>query len=243
MTLPFQSTRPVRGATPSAGDVGSREPISIHAPRAGRDGGQRMGNVRTDISIHAPRAGRDINGADYVIDIIDFNPRAPCGARRYIRAAKMGREISIHAPRAGRDQATQQESNQPSDFNPRAPCGARHVGWLHGSAERRFQSTRPVRGATTSGRSRRMRKEFQSTRPVRGATGDAVHPHGRREDFNPRAPCGARRESLRPMWTWVTDFNPRAPCGARLPRKGGDRMSTDFNPRAPCGARRNGAET
>ena len=33
----FQSTRPMRGATQTAPEPGSRQRISIHAPRAGRD--------------------------------------------------------------------------------------------------------------------------------------------------------------------------------------------------------------
>ena len=37
--LPFQSTRPVRGATPAAVYCDIRDEISIHAPRAGRDRG------------------------------------------------------------------------------------------------------------------------------------------------------------------------------------------------------------
>ena len=78
--------------------------------------------------------------------------------------------------------------------------------------------------------------------------------------FNPRAPCGARREA----WTisrGQKHFNPRAPCGARpyaflngvydlvisihAPLAGRDqhgrcarKKSRHFNPRAPCGARR-----
>ena len=58
-----------------------------------------------------------------------------------------------------------------------------------------------------------------------------------RIDFNPRAPCGARRLQRwgRPLW-W--DFNPRAPCGARLACAGRKyRRGGNFNPRAPCGAR------
>ena len=79
----------------------------------------------------------------------------------------------------------------------------------------RFQSTRPVRGATgtkdnatagddisihapRAGRDMAVNKveingeTFQSTRPVRGATPRlAVWLH-RSKNFNPRAPCGAR---------------------------------------------------
>ena len=55
----FQSTRPVRGATPIF-------------PRCGVD---RL------ISIHAPRAGRDFAGLSLCFILRYFNPRAPCGAR------------------------------------------------------------------------------------------------------------------------------------------------------------------
>ena len=37
-----------------------------------------------------------------------------------------------------------------------------------------------------------------------------------RERFNPRAPCGARRESGTNTSSRQCYFNPRAPCGARL---------------------------
>ena len=147
---PFQSTRPLRGATtvrpfPAAGDR-----ISIHAPLAGRDptaGAQRQG---TGISIHAPLAGRDGCSFPLPLSRVDFNPRAPCGAR-------------LRARRQMEDGA---------NFNPRAPCGARLLGigrfwpnWISIHAplagrdflrvtrvrvERLFQSTRPLRGATTA---------------------------------------------------------------------------------------------
>ena len=79
-------------------------------------------------------------------------------------------------------------------------------------------------------------------------------------NFNPRAPCGARRV-LRVICSVKTNFNPRAPCGARqapplsentdngisthAPLAGRDcrlpcrcdQRQEDFNPRAPCGAR------
>ena len=55
-------------------------------------------------------------------------------------------------------------------FNPRAPCGARPRTLRRWFWKSKFQSTRPMRGATgcrpTSGTS----LVFQSTRPMRGAT-------------------------------------------------------------------------
>ena len=58
------------------------------------------------------------------------------------------------------------------------------------------------------------------------------------QHFNPRAPCGARRNSC--ILSKISHhFNPRAPCGARrTPISSIRRRESDFNPRAPCGARR-----
>ena len=79
-------------------------------------------------------------------------------------------------------------------FNPRAPCGARPRDTLLPVAWSIFQSTRPVRGATSFRIGSDHRGSFQSTRPVRGAT-SATTPCGwMTAYFNPRAPCGARQQ-------------------------------------------------
>src|SRR5262249_12628391 len=129
----------------------SNPDVSIHAPRAGRDGFISPDARQGDVSIHAPRAGRDRNRAQRRSTNWRFNPRAPCGARRgraymlvrgggFTPRAPCGArlphlvalvhlaDVSIHAPRAGRDLLKQRDS-----------------GVLIG-----FQSTRPVRGATLS---------------------------------------------------------------------------------------------
>ena len=101
------------------------------------------------ISIHAPHAGRDYLQSLHRVTPSDFNPRAPCGARQYRRYMQMQQEnISIHAPHAGRD-----------DF-------LRAVPVLFNL----FQSTRPMRGATSHLSGSIEDLEFQSTRPMRGAT-------------------------------------------------------------------------
>ena len=107
--------------------------------------------------------------------------------------------ISIHAPRAGRDSFTYwiAESNQ--NFNPRAPCGARRFPWSSCSFATRFQSTRPVRGATEAHRHRTGPTTFQSTRPVRGATNLSARQIRARRHFNPRAPCGARPKRMQKL--------------------------------------------
>ena len=55
----FQSTRPVRGATKHRGLAESVFVVSIHAPRAGRDSFFSCFFASLQVSIHAPRAGRD----------------------------------------------------------------------------------------------------------------------------------------------------------------------------------------
>ena len=102
-----------------------------------------------NISIHAPRVGRDRRNEGGDACAKDFNPRAPCGARRTVtfeiacgsvfqstrpvwgatclrHRVYAARKISIHAPRVGRDAL--------STDAPRARA--------------EFQSTRPVWGAT-----------------------------------------------------------------------------------------------
>ena len=169
-----------------------------------------------DISIHAPHAGRDPEMAVLLGVKVDFNPRAPCGARlpipsclvlgpvfqstRPMRGATAPESlcpicgaISIHAPHAGRDlRLSLGRASVSADFNPRAPCGAR-------------PRSRLDRGAPP---------------PI------SIHaPHAGRDDI-------IRRKRRCNHY-----FNPRAPCGARLQIEQQQKNQKDFNPRAPCGAR------
>ena len=165
--------------------------------------GTMIVSLRCDkVSIHAPHAGRDRRYSRRPLSNSRFNPRAPCGARRL-------------RPRGER-------KRQPC-FNPRAPCGARPRTFSIVSVTKMFQSTRPMRGATTVKQQVLALCLFQSTRPMRGATmgtslstssaGVSIHaPHAGRDrtgrlvrtpsgSFNPRAPCGARRMWLSPSST------------------------------------------
>ena len=234
----FQSTRPIRGATGAApcrrrsglhfnprAPYGARLPeqqlvavddvISIHAPHTGRDLGGLLLQPRDQISIHAPHTGRDVDPRRRWTALLYFNPRAPYGARLQPHRT----EVRL------------------TDFNPRAPYGARPTSTRVRSSSSRFQSTRPIRGATRrdgaagarpnisihaphTGRDDIITDEetlellFQSTRPIRGATPSRPARCTRTTYFNPRAPYGARRlqRQRRPAPRY---FNPRAPYGAR----------------------------
>ena len=145
--------------------------------------------------------------------------------------------ISIHAPRVGRDYPALTPARTPAYFNPRAPCGARPHECRIRYQKRKFQSTRPVWGATfiaslspdflaISIHAPRVGRDygqayltryaaiFQSTRPVWGATpkpADAV--------FCPvisiHAPRVGRDYTGADGRSRACHFNPRAPCGAR----------------------------
>ena len=173
----FQSTRPVWGATAMLHGLQVFGGISIHAPRVGRDQVSHVSDTGGGISIHAPRVGRDWQPPSFRRASSYFNPRAPCGARRY--RPTTSRTFLPH-------------------FNPRAPCGARRPRFAIRAVLSRFQSTRPVWGATCArgagtvpapisihaprvgrdncrGVCANQRDTFQSTRPVWGATdSDAI---------------------------------------------------------------------
>ena len=147
----FQSTHPLRGATPAPGRGARLAAISIHAPLAGCDRDtEQLLIVAVNISIHAPLAGcDDMQQAvtDTKLEISIHAPLAGCDNRKRIRlygvfgisihaplagcddsseerTARLGR-ISIHAPLAGCDGNRSCASTTTTHFNPRTPCGVR----------------------------------------------------------------------------------------------------------------------
>ena len=125
----------------------------------------------------------------------------------------------------------------PLNFNPRAPCGARQVVRQRARVRLRFQSTRPVWGATDGGSVEPVVRRFQSTRPVWGATRRRPSA-GASPAISIHAPRVGRDDRSHRVQARFCNFNPRAPCGARryIPSACSDLIY--FNPRAPCGARR-----
>ena len=144
--------------------------------------------------------------------------------------------ISTHAPLAGRDFRRSAPVGASRHFNPRAPCGARPSCTQRPAPPPGFQPTRPLRGATPTGRAATGAVRFQPTRPLRGATkvrGRLIWPS---IHFNPRAPCGARRRP-RTIRSRFEYFNPRAPCGARHLRCQSVRLLLSISTHAPLAGR------
>ena len=103
--------------------------ISIHAPRAGRDFSFHglLGQLSTFQSTR-PVRGATKRQANITGNLIHFNPRAPCGARRGF--GPLYKSMMI--------------------FQSTRPVRGATVFDAIGRAAYEFQSTRPVRGATVS---------------------------------------------------------------------------------------------
>ena len=148
----FQSTPPVRGATRQAPRV-SRAPPEFQStpPVRGATLVQSETIEDTLISIHAPRAGGDFKGRYGRAKDKYFNPRPPCG---------------------GRPNNAYSHANSSNDFNPRPPCGGRRVFLTHMLSTPQISIHAPRAGG--------------NFKAVFIALHKTVH-------FNPRPPCGGRR--------------------------------------------------
>ena len=184
------------------------------------------------------------------------------GARRQVWAGLADpMRISIHAPRAGCDVKSLASCAYSFYFNPRTPCGVRRRVYSSISQRKIFQSTHPVRGATSGVATSGLRRtQFQSTHPVRGATSLFLGLVPGVFDFNPRTPCGVRLgvngktvvstkfQSTHPVRGATcdqTNFTLFTPISIHAPRAGCDLRPSfhvllyyHFNPRTPCGVRR-----
>ena len=150
---PFQSTRPIRGATAHSTCSGRRiRDFNPRAPYGARRPRESSGCAgATYFNPRAPYGAR--RGALYYIaDIgLHFNPRAPYGARPLsCRAPDCHPYFNPRAPYGARRYDRRRNGCIPQDFNPRAPYGARlYQNRKRNCQYQEFQSTRPIRGATS----------------------------------------------------------------------------------------------
>ena len=125
---------------------------------------------------------------------------------------------------------------QLSDFNPRSPCGERLVKTMCETVIGLFQSTLPVWGATAFPDgllphtliSIHAPRVGSDSMPIAFRARLVISIHAPRVgsdliklwflagslDFNPRSPCGERRQRASHLAD-LPDFNPRSPCGER----------------------------
>ena len=168
------------------------------------------------ISIHAPRAGGDMVEDKTADQPRVFQSTPPVrGATRDFDILEIGKAISIHAPRAGGDSIV-------SSF-----IGLNYI----------FQSTPPVRGATEEpvpygavsiisihapraggdlyGRQNSFLLSISIHAPRAGGDASTIVISVPSSDFNPRPPCGWRRDR-------GAFCRQPAPISIHAPRAGGD---------------------
>ena len=215
----FQSTHPMRGATQRHivlcrrnSNFNPRTPCGVRL--CGRGASRAAGLI----SIHAPHAGCDM-GVDVTPVKIYISIHAPhAGCDNLSGIVEISFFISIHAPHAGCDRINGSAQSSPSGF----------------------QSTHPMRGAT-KWRSRHSNNLlFQSTHPMRGATTAVPAPVRRRRHFNPRTPCGVRRENSHNEIILKIFQSTHPMRGATGCHRSPNRRPCYFNPRTPCGVRQTG---
>ena len=191
----FQSTHPLRGATQGAEDSAAVAKISIHAPLAGCDDGDfRVGFFLDGISIHAPLAGCDECDSQQRYERLQISIHAPlAGCDHGGAPVRIPVPISIHAPLAGCDTATLTWQRSYEQFQSTHPLrgATSRVGKI--KRQDGFQSTHPLRGATPGSMGfTSLSYQFQSTHPLRGATHRFQARQRLDGNFNPRTPCGVR---------------------------------------------------
>ena len=145
----FQSTHPLRGATPP--DLLNADALVFQSTHPLRGATGRLCYTVTmgRISIHAPLAGCDLRFGAVYGRVKAFQSTHPLrGATRNASAPPIHAAISIHAPLAGCDCGAFQGSPGHENFNPRTPCGVRLPCFSITLSPYRFQSTHPLRGAT-----------------------------------------------------------------------------------------------
>ena len=192
--IEFQSTRPVRGATVASTRTGSTcYNFNPRAPCGARQPQILRFCIDAQISIHAPRVGRDAEGGKLPAFLL----------------------ISIHAPRVGRDDARGHYRGKRSIFQSTRPVwGATKAAGCRWSSNK-ISIHAPRVGRDYLGRMVNCMFEISIHAPRVGRDFKFFPPFNQRSYFNPRAPCGARPETVALAGLNELNFNPRAPCGAR----------------------------
>ena len=189
----FQSTLPMRGATPNFSRFSANSSISIHAPHAGSDTKWRVKIKMLQISIHAPHAGSDLLKRAQPAVFRDFNPRSPCGERLPLCLV----------------------SRWPCYFNPRSPCGERHDKTAPPAAATLISIHAPHAGSDLA-LTRALHKERTISIHAPHAGSDEYFKTAQdRLTISIHAPHAGSDDSAISRATELNNFNPRSPCGER----------------------------
>ena len=194
----------------------------------------------------------------------NFNPRTPCGVRQG-RGRDLQRHdrISIHAPRVGCDAACLATTTAATYFNPRTPCGVRRAAPLDDIGCRGNFNPRTPCGVrphphgllglplVISIHAPRVGcdhyfvpcphcRKISIHAPRVGCDNFSVRRFRPPDHFNPRTPCGVRRDTaiVNNNGTTISIHAPRVGCDSMASRSCW--VQLHFNPRTPCGVRQRG---
>ena len=193
----FQSTHSLRSATGCKRKRFSLSSFqSTHSLRsATRNFSAYCGDEA--VSIHALLAECDLHTFPSAFAVRGFNPRTPCGVRPNPRSRySWYSSVSIHALLAECDRPGNHGDRGIRGFNPRTPCGVRPASLALTTQTRQFQSTHSLRSATIypSGDVETIKVSIHALLAECDLANHFkfMHPAG----FNPRTPCGVRRNRL-----------------------------------------------
>ena len=212
-TVTFQSTRPLRGGTNTLRHCNGFDRFQSTRPLRGGTSAIDIPHVPTAFQSTRPlRGGTSFRPRRQPAESFQSTrPLRGGTCRRHETEVCLG--ISIHPPLAGRDFTQPVIRLRGVNFNPPAPCGAGRNSTPQPTYLVQFQSTRPLRGGTSTSWTSASAARISIHPPLAGR--DATRRRSRRtsSNFNPPAPCGAGR-SHPAFYTYPSDFNPPAPCGA-----------------------------
>ena len=208
-------------------------------PLAGHDfSGCGSGSPRRNFNPRAPCGARRDKSQGRRLDA-DFNPRAPCGARP-VASARFGTttEFQSTCPLRGTTERSHWAIVVSYNFNPRAPCGAR----LNADAIRgeilQFQSTCPLRGTTEVGVEGLVADEISIHVPLAGHDGVRGRLDGFDAQISIHVPLAGHDPKERRILSVQTEISIHVPLAGHDIGVGSLLSKTrHFNPRAPCGAR------
>ena len=186
-----------------------------------------------------PPCGRRRYPLSHPIRAADFNPRPPCGRRPTMSSTILGiTAISTHVPRAGDDRRSSPSFRRPQTFQPTTPVRETTMPGHAGRPIVAISTHVPRAGDDAEGEAYGGTAHISTHVPRAGDDGLLYVPGLHCKNFNPRPPCGRRPTEKRQSGSivWISTHVPRA-GDDRTRRRCSWWPLKYFNPRPPCGRR------
>ena len=190
------------------------------------------GTPQTPISIHALRKESDPGTLRLTKRSKNFNPHSPCGERPSPPAPSTRRaNFNPHSP-CGERPCWNIRPNAGSYFNPHSPCEERLKPDLSVLKDMQFQSTLPLRGATSEAVRYELAKLISIHTPLAGSD-ILVLDFAVRADISIHTPLAGSDLLHAPCPAHRKYFNPHSPCGERRYGKAVEQTVWEFQSTLP----------